>query len=104
MSGSRLDELRKFVVQDPGDPFGHYAVALEYVSMQKFPEAVQAFRDLIGLDPNYVPAYHQLGLLYGRLNQKDEARKTFEVGIRIAGLAGDTHAQGEMQESTDELE
>jgi tetratricopeptide (TPR) repeat protein len=103
MSPGRLDELNEFLRQDPDDPFTHYAIALEYVSMKKFPEAIAKFDEVIELDANYVAAYHQKGLLLAGLNRKDEALRTLEKGIQIAALVGDTHAQGEMQEAIDGL-
>ena len=103
MTSSRFDILKNFLDEDPKDPFNHYALALEYVAQQKSHEAIAKFEDVITLDPNYVPAYHQLGLLYAQLNRRDDALKTLEKGIQIAALVGDTHAQTEMQEAIDEL-
>ena len=104
MSASRFDTLKKFLDEDPNDCFTHYAIALEYVSTQKIPEAIAKFDEVIKLDPNYVPAYHQLGLLLAKLNRNNEALEMFERGIQVAALIGDTHAQSEMQEAIDELE
>ncbi|MBI1807508.1 MAG: tetratricopeptide repeat protein [Ignavibacteria bacterium] len=104
MSTTRLDTLQQFLEQDPNDPFNHYAIALEYVSSHCYPEAIAKFQELMALDPNYVPAYHQLGLLFARLGKNDEALKTFERGIEIAALVGDMHARSEMEEAIDELE
>ena len=103
MSASRFDILKSFVDEDPKDPFNHYALALEYETQQQFPQAIAKFEDVIALDSSYVPAYHQLGLLYAQLNRKEEALKVFEKGIRIAADAGDTHARIEMQEAIEEL-
>ena len=103
MTAERLATLKNFLDDDPSDPFNHYTVALEYVSMQRFPEAIAEFERIFKIDPNYVPAYHQLGLLYATLNRKEDALRVFEKGIGIAALVGDTHAQSEMQDAIDEL-
>ncbi|MBI1803038.1 MAG: tetratricopeptide repeat protein [Ignavibacteriae bacterium] len=103
MTSNRFEILKNFLDDDPKAPFNHYALALEYVTQQQFPEAIAKFEDVIVLDPNYVPAYHQLGLLYAQLNRQEEALTTLEKGIQIAALVGDTHAQTEMQEAIDEL-
>jgi len=103
MNASRLEALQKFLEEDPGDVFTHYALALEYASLKNYPDAIAKLEALLVLDSNYVPAYHQLGLVLTQLNRIDEARKMFEKGIQVAAAVGDTHAQDEMQEALDEL-
>ena len=104
MTPSRFEELQKFVEQDPTDPFNHYVIALEYGRSEQYPEAIQAFIDLIQFDPTYVPAYHQLALLYIRLTRRQDARAMLERGLQAAALVGDTHARDEMQEAIDTLD
>ena len=103
MTADRLATLKRFLDEDPADPFNHYTVALEYVSMQQYSEAITGFQEILRLDPKYVPAYHQLGLLFSKLNKKEEALRVFEQGIGVAALVGDAHAKSEMQEAIDEL-
>jgi tetratricopeptide (TPR) repeat protein len=104
MSGSRLEALKKFLEQDPADAFTRYAIALEYASLNNYPEAIAGMEELIVLDPNYVPAYHQLGNFYKHIGNINEALKILEKGIEHAAQTGDRHAQSEMQELVDELE
>lgn len=101
---SRLDSLKKFLREDPADSFTHYAIGLECVSLGRFDEALAKFREVITLDPAYVPAYQQLGLLLGRLKRRDEAIVVLDRGIEAATLAGDGHAADEMREAIEELE
>ena len=103
MSSSRIDSLKKFLEAEPGDTFAHYAIGLEYASLQELQPAIEKFEEVITLDPNYVPAYHQLGLLFAKVNRKIDALKILEKGIEIAALCGDTHAKAEMAEAIDEL-
>lgn len=104
MTTSRLEQLQKFLDDEPADSFTHYAIALEYSEMGKASEAIEKFEEVIVLDPQYFPAYHQLGLLLARLNRKDEAVAILKKGITVASSAGDSHAAGEMRETVDELE
>jgi Tfp pilus assembly protein PilF len=104
VTSNRLDILKSFLHEDPNDPFNHYALALEYVTRQQFDEAIAKFGEVIAMDPRYVAAYHQLGLLYVHLGRNDAALKTLEQGIQSASLIGDVHAQREMQEAIDDLE
>lgn len=100
---SRIDQLRKFLEDEPADAFTHYAIAIEYASVGKFAQAIEMFEEVIALDPNYIAAYHQLGLLFVRMNNKREAVKTLEQGVKVAELIGDAHAQSEMEDALDEL-
>ena len=102
MTASRLESLQRFLEDDPADAFTHYAIALEYISMNNIPDAIDKFGEVITLDPNYVPAYHQLGLLLLRQNRIDEGKIILEHGIEVARLTGDAHAQSEMEEAIED--
>lgn len=99
MTPSRLEQLQKFLEDDPRDTFTHYAIAIEYVKMKAYPEAIAKFEEVIRLDPAYVPAYHQLGRVLLFLGKHSEARMVLEEGIRIAHELGDTHAGVEMEDA-----
>ena len=98
MTSPRLEQLNRFLEEDPGDPFTHYAIAMEYVKMKSFREAVGKLEEIILIEPHYVPAYHQLGLIHLELNNINEARVILQRGIRTAGEVGDSHAGAEMEE------
>ena len=104
MTSSRLDVLKQFLEQEPSDPFNHYAIALEYAAHQMYIEAIKKFQEVIRLDPGYVPAYQQLGLLFSQLGRKSEAQEIFVRGIEVAESSGDAHARAEMQDALDELD
>ena len=103
MSLSRLEALKKFLKDDPNDTFTHYAIALEYVSMRRFPDAIIEFEEVVRLDPSYIPGYHQLGLLFGEIDRVEDARKTLEKGIQVAAKSDDLHARDVMQEALDNI-
>ncbi len=104
MSTSRLSALQKFLEQDPNDSFTRYAIAMEYASQKDFISAIDQLQQVTVIDPKYIPAYHQLGLLHSQLGKKEESKQFFLSGIQAARLVGDSHAVSEMQESLDELE
>ena len=76
----------------------HYAIGLEYVSMKKYRQGIAKFEDLIRRDAHYVPAYHQLGLLFVHLHKKHEAISILEQGIVEASGAGDQQSRAAMEE------
>lgn len=100
---SRLETLHQFLQEDPNDAFIHYAIALEYIAEKQFPDAIAKFTGIITDNGTYVPAYHQLGLLFAQLNRTEEAVEIFERGIGVATTMGDMHARAEMQEALDDL-
>ena len=73
MTSGRLHQLLKLLEEDPKDPFMHYAIGLEYVSMKNYREGIAKFQDLIRQEEHYVPAYHQLGLLFAQLKKTQDA-------------------------------
>ena len=94
---SRKEQLQEMLAQDPNDPFLRYGLAMEYVSQGDDEGAVGCFRELIRVDPNYVPAHQQLGQALVRLGRQAEARDAFGQGIAAAQRQGDRHAAEEMQ-------
>jgi cytochrome c-type biogenesis protein CcmH/NrfG len=97
MSTDRLEAMRQFAAQQPGNPFPRYALAMELRSAGRTEDAADALRSLTADLPTYVPAWLQLGMLLDQLALVDEARTVLTQGIEQARAAGNAHALGEMQ-------
>lgn len=93
---SRKEQLEEMLADDPTDPFLHYGLAMEYVSAGDDRTAVERFRQLLAVVPDYVPAYLQAGQALLRLNRVAEARETWANGVAVARQKGDAHAAEEM--------
>jgi tetratricopeptide (TPR) repeat protein len=104
MSTDRLEAMRLFAAQQPGNPFPRYALAMELRSAGRLDEAADALRSLTRELPTYVPAWLQLGMLLDQLALADEARVVLAQGIERAREAGNAHALGEMQGVLDGLD
>jgi tetratricopeptide (TPR) repeat protein len=100
----RLKALLQMANHDPSKSFTWYGIAMEYRSLGRTDDAIATFRKLIAQDPKYVPAYHQCGLTLRDAGRVDEAKQLFREGIEMAGKVGNQHAQGEMQETLDNLD
>lgn len=96
---SRREILEGFVAANPDDAFARYGLAMECASQGDTPAALEQYTTLLAAHPEYVPAYYQFGTLLTRLGKKDEARKILSDGIVAARKAGNSHAQGEMEEA-----
>lgn len=104
MSDARIAKLREFLAKEPNDSFTRYALALEFAGQGETERCISMLQELIQLDPKYVPAYHQLGSAYQKLDRRDDAIAIFTRGIQVAVEQGDSHARGEMQDALDEVE
>lgn len=98
---SRLEQLWEFYLDDPGDPFNHYAYALELAKTDKG-KAADHLQKLIEDKPDYLPAYYQAAVLNINLNQ--DARKNIEQGIEKAKAQNNRKAQNELQALLDDLD
>jgi tetratricopeptide (TPR) repeat protein len=100
---TRLEKLRKLADATPDDPFIHYGVGLEYVNLEKWPEALECFRIALRLDTNYIAAYYQKSRAELRLGQRDAAKDTLTKGIVAAKLQNQKHAADEMLKTLESL-
>jgi Tfp pilus assembly protein PilF len=99
----RIEKLKEFLVESPGDSFLRHALALEYIKLGKDGEAREQFETLLGADPGYVGSYYHLAKLMERNNEIEAAIKIYETGMEQANKAGDKHAYGELRGAYEEL-
>lgn len=102
MNSDRIAKLHQLLERDPDDSFARYAVAMEYMGHDDA-AAIGTLEDLLRRDEKYVPAYHQLGMLYARVNRAHDAHTILQKGISIARLQNEHHAAEEMEEAMREL-
>lgn len=100
----RIDQLNQMIVDDPNDPFLHYAIGLELVKKQYYQEAMAAFQKTITLDEGYIAAYYQLGLVFIEIDIVDVARSYIQKGIEKAILKKDYKSRGELEELLESIE
>lgn len=103
-SEQRIQKLKELLEKDPTDSFSRYALALEYMGASDVQTAIDELEKLIAADQKYLPAFHQLGQIYGKLNRTQEAKKAYRKGIDLAQELGEEKAGKEMREELEELE
>jgi Flp pilus assembly protein TadD len=101
---SRKQQIEEMLAEDPNDAFLRYGLAMEHVSAGDDEGAVRCFRDLVAADPDYVPAFMQVGHALVRLGRPDEAREALSQGVIAARKQGNAHAAEEMQVMLDGLQ
>lgn len=100
----RLEQLISYHEEDPDDSFVRFALAAEYVKLNRLDEGLATFEALYGHDPNYVGLYFHYGKLLARMGQRDRARAVFQEGIQVSTRLTDFHARAELQSALMELE
>ena len=93
----RLQALLQFYADDPDDAFTRFALATEYLKRGDEGQALAFFEGLVQDHPDYVGTYYHLAKLYERLERKDDAVRTYELGLEAARRTGDFHARAELQ-------
>lgn len=101
---ARLTQIREWIAESPEDPELQYALAMEYRSAGEDELAIDSFRKLIAVKPDFVPCYLMLAQSFVHRERTDEARAVLRDGIAAARRAGQDHAQGELQTLLDSLD
>lgn len=96
MQNPRLQNLFAFLQADPQDAFTLYSIAYEYAAQDEHKTAVQYFRQLRSLHPDYTGLYLHLGRSLRALGLEDEAIATLQEGVAVATRVRDMHAKGEL--------
>lgn len=83
MNNDRLQQLIRFVEEEPGDPFNVYALAMEFVNGQ--PGQAQPYFDQLLTDhPDYLPTYYHAAALYAEQGERSRAAALYDKGIALA--------------------
>lgn len=95
---SRRDKLKQLLLDDPNDPFLHYALANELIKDGENEDGIQMLFDTIESHPDYVASYFRVGQALSEVQRNEEAATIVKRGIGVAERVGDAHAAGEMRE------
>ena len=76
---------------------------MEYANAGDLELAVEEYRALLAINPNYSAAYYHGGQALEKLGRREEARTLYQEGIEASTRIGDLHARSEMQAALDLL-
>jgi tetratricopeptide (TPR) repeat protein len=94
---SRLEQLQSFYAEDPEDEFVLFALAQEHQKAGNLAQALQFYKTLQEIHPNYVGTYYHFAKLFLQCSLKDEALDMLKQGIAVAAAQSDFHAKAELQ-------
>src|SRR5436305_1341868 len=99
----RLEMLKQIVEQNHNDAFARYGLAMELGNRGELEPALEQFRKLIELHPDYAAGYFMAAQQLAKAGRADEAKDQLTRGIAAAERTRNAHARAEMQAMLDEL-
>jgi Tfp pilus assembly protein PilF len=99
----KIEKLKQFLNENPGDSFLQHALALEYVKAGEDEQAKKIFEEILARDPGYVGSYYHLAKLLERRSDIQEAIACYQKGMEEAKKAADSHAYNELRSAYEEL-
>jgi Tfp pilus assembly protein PilF len=99
----KIEKLKSFLIDSPGDSFLKHALALEYIKLGNEAEARKLFLEILERDPAYIGSYYHLARLLERTGETENAKNWYEKGLIAARQAGDIHAYNELQAAYDDF-
>jgi len=61
----------------------HFNSGVQFYNQREFSKAIQAYQKVIELDPTYIEAYNNLGIIYQEIGNLDRAFEAFQKSIEI---------------------
>lgn len=100
---NRLQMLSQFLEQNPNDAFARYGLAMEYSKLGQTETALDQFKKLLELHPDYTNGYFMAAQTLAGAERNEEAKAMLQKGIESAKRIGNRHALNEMSAMLDEL-
>lgn len=97
MAQSRIEIFETMARAQPDDAMIHYGLAGEYLKLERWPDAAEALRNVLRINPDYTAAYQMLGTALANAGQPDEARRAWTNGIEAAARTGAWKARQHME-------
>jgi len=94
---TRIEQLQQFLLENPQDPFLHYALTMEYVKLGDEEEALRSFEGMLRDYPDYVGTYYHFGKFLEKQGNKDRTIEIYQAGIGVARQVRNAHALSELQ-------
>lgn len=103
MNNERIQQLIRFVQEEPDEPFNTYALAIEFLNSQ--PEQARPYFDqLLANHPDYLPTYYHAAALYANLDERDKAADVYTKGIELAKSQNKPRTLQELQRAQQAFE
>lgn len=98
MSAERLEQLRGMLLEEPGDLFLRYAIALELKREGHMDQAILELEGILTIEPKHIASYYQLALMLADVGRLENAIATCKAGAMQSLVTGDRKARVELLE------
>ena len=78
-----LAHSQRWTQTEPENFAAHFFLGLTYGELDRFDEAIAAYREALRSSPEYALAWYNLGVIYGKLYRYDEAIAAYREALRI---------------------
>ena len=103
MNPIRIEMLKRYLEEDPHDPFPVYALALEYQATDR-EKAQQLFEQLLANHPEYLPVYYMAGVFFIDQNETEYGTRILQQGLTLAKAQNNEAAWREIKGVLESLE
>lgn len=93
----RIAELEEIVADEPDDMAARFMLATELARAGEHARAIEHFRGVLAVNPEYTAAWRGLGRAQVSLGDVDAARETFTQGLAVAERTHDYQSGKEME-------
>jgi predicted Zn-dependent protease len=100
----KIAMLTQILVQNPGDAFARYGLAMEHVNQGQTDAALAEFDRLLSTHPDYTAGYFMVAQTLVKAGRTEQAKTRLNQGIASAQRTGNQHARNEMEALLMDLE
>ena len=100
---NRKEQLQQFIENDPRDIFSIYALAMEFISENDFPEAEILLKKILHMEHTYLPCYYQLGKIAETSGKFKTALDYYESGMPLARAQNKSRTLQELESAAENI-
>jgi len=78
-----IDWCKKWTESDPEYAGAWGVLAIAYNELNRYNDAIEAYRQALRIDPEYTAAWYNLGTVYAHLNRYNDAIEAYRQALRI---------------------
>ena len=73
----------KWTKAEPGNPDALYGLGIAYGKLDRYDDAIAAYREALRINPEFAESWYNLGVAYGNLDCYDDAIAAYREAVRI---------------------
>jgi predicted Zn-dependent protease len=101
LAASRIDTFKQMLEGDPSNTMVMFGLANEYLKAERWKDAIDILNKYLSHADDEGAAYGMLARAYEKTGNRDEARASYERGIKVAESHGHPSMAGDFQMTLD---